>query len=224
MSQTSTELEHRLLQEIAREYRQRGYRVLEQPGRADLPDFLAAFQPDMIALGNDDNVVIEVKSRAEIATDDSLLLLTAAIENASGWQLDLVVTNPDDALVVGDQALILSPSEIRARLATVRLLLSRREDEAALLLAWSAIEASLRFLAEKNGIRTTTAQTIFLMKQLYSLGLLGKDDYDLLQTALRERNSIAHSYTSSHPRTTLPDKLLDKATAFLDAATRSLAS
>ncbi len=49
--ETRVGLEERRVQEIAREYRDKGYDVVIQPGRGQLPDFLANYSPDVLARG-----------------------------------------------------------------------------------------------------------------------------------------------------------------------------
>lgn len=51
----------RRVQELTREYRDRGYEVTVEPGPGQLPGSLSQFRPDLVALKSDDSVVVEVK-------------------------------------------------------------------------------------------------------------------------------------------------------------------
>ena len=47
---------------VAREYRKRGYQMVEQPRWDSLPSFLRGFSPDLIATKDDDCAVVEIKT------------------------------------------------------------------------------------------------------------------------------------------------------------------
>src|SRR5438552_2596315 len=48
-----------LLNEVAQQYRDQGYRVIVGPRPPNLPPFLANFRPDLIAFGADENAVVD---------------------------------------------------------------------------------------------------------------------------------------------------------------------
>ena len=54
--------ERRKIREVAREYRRAGYEVLVEPSGPQVPAFLGDYRPDLIAVGDRESVVIEVKS------------------------------------------------------------------------------------------------------------------------------------------------------------------
>src|SRR5947208_645541 len=64
-AQTSTQ--DRRAREIANSYLARGYSVKLRPKPDDLPELLAEFQPDLLAEGPDDSVVIQIKGRGSAA-------------------------------------------------------------------------------------------------------------------------------------------------------------
>jgi hypothetical protein len=53
------ELQLKRLFEIAQEYRGKEYRVIAGPSESEVPEFLRGCEPDMIAFGDGENVVIE---------------------------------------------------------------------------------------------------------------------------------------------------------------------
>ncbi|QSJ15792.1 hypothetical protein JYQ62_28940 [Nostoc sp. UHCC 0702] len=73
MSKTAEALEEKRLQSIAREYRKKGYQVLLHPSRSELPDFLSSFSLDMIAIGDNESVVVEVKSKPTLTKSIGLI-------------------------------------------------------------------------------------------------------------------------------------------------------
>lgn len=58
--------EARRLQQVAEEYRARGYEVLLEPQRNQLPRALARLHPDLVARKGEELVVVEVKSRSAL--------------------------------------------------------------------------------------------------------------------------------------------------------------
>jgi uncharacterized protein YutE (UPF0331/DUF86 family) len=207
MRKSAEALEKKRLQGIAREYREKGYQVLLHPDETDLPSFLSGFQPDMIALGDKEKVVVEVKSKSTLSKADYLTALANAVNAQSGWRFELVVTNPVSPSVVEESAEILTQSEIQARIGSAHQLLSSNQEDAATILAWSAVEAVLRLIVKRQGI-AIGRQPLLLIKELYSLGILSREDYELLQEGMRFRNLIVHGFQSTEPTSELVRELI----------------
>ena len=82
MKSTSvTERERRRLTSVAAEYEKRGYEVKVRPAGTDLPEFLAGFEPDLIATGKAESVVVEVKARNELQDEQVVAGIEAALRN-----------------------------------------------------------------------------------------------------------------------------------------------
>jgi hypothetical protein len=197
-----------LLQTVERRYKRRGHRVLLRPRGADLPLFLSRFEPDMIAYKDQESVVIEVKSRAELAASKYLVDLASAVNVEQGWRFDLAVINPEMPPLVDEDVENLGETEIIARMRAIRQLTKERQDEAAILLAWSTVEAALRLIAEQQNIVLEDDQPAFVIKKLYSLGVLGQEDYEVLSKGLRARNIIAHGFRLPEPEPRLAETLI----------------
>ncbi len=197
MVQSTNAAEQKSLDDAAREYEGRGYRVVKEPDTTQLPDFLAGFRPDLIAYGDRENIVIEVKSSAILPRSRDIVSLADVVNERPGWRFDLIVTNPATQEELTD----LDWWEIRHRIADARELLSDQENAAALL-AWSAAEAVMRLVAGQNKINLGNAQRnspSFLAKKLFSLGLLSRADYDVLSESIPLRNLIIHGYRATGP-------------------------
>lgn len=183
--------ERRRLNAVAREYRKKGYRVFVRPIPDELPAFLHGFEPDMIALGDHESVVVEVRSKRTL-TDPTQHLgkLAEAVNAQQGWRLELVVTNPrhDDANL--PRGVEPDVREIWGKVGTARELLDDGQTELAALVAWSAVEAAPRRVAAANDIALDYPQPEWVIRQLVIDGVLGQDDYSLLRQSLRERHLI----------------------------------
>lgn len=196
MIQSTEFLERRRLLEVAREYEQNGYKVTVEPRGEQLPDFLSQFEPDLIAYRDGEAVVVEVKSKISLAQAQYLPTLTSVINATPGWTLELVVTNSRNLVVEADNVQGLSEAEIQVRLATASDIEVAAQGDAALLLAWSAAEAALRLLAERHSVMLESNQPLYVLKKLYSLGIISREDYLLLNEAMRSKNLISHGFRS----------------------------
>jgi hypothetical protein len=91
-----TELEHRRLLRLAREYRRAGYTVVLYPQAEDLPAVLQGCSIGLLARRMDETVVADVRSRPNLTLNGSadLRRLVEKVETLPGWRFNLVVTNP----------------------------------------------------------------------------------------------------------------------------------
>ena len=88
----------------------------------------------------------------------------------------------------------LEREEVGERLSQVAALLDQRQNVAAMLLAWSAAEAALRLIAKENHVRLREPSPAYIVKELFAIGLLDRDQYDMLQEGVRDRNTLVHGY------------------------------
>lgn len=181
--------------EVAQEYQQQGYVVTVAPDSNQLPDFLSAFSIDLLARSADETVVVEVRTRASLTKAPALNAIATALEGRKQWRFDLVVINPDNYqyLRFGDNAL-LEESEIHYRLTEARQLAEQEYGEAAILVAWSALEAILRHLAEAEHLMDDEENFSHVLKNLFAYGWLDKDQLQVLQKGLQIRDVISHGY------------------------------
>src|SRR5438876_11579187 len=81
------------LNDIAEEYKQRGYVVTVAPTPKRLPKFLTKFMPDIVAEGPNESVVIEVKSPSRVRGTEYWKELSSVVQEHPGWRLELVVND-----------------------------------------------------------------------------------------------------------------------------------
>lgn len=193
------------INELITDYKKKGYEVLHEPDPALFP-FLGNRRPDLIVLGPNENVIVEVKSKESI-NDEKLVELAKLIESTEGWRLDLVVTNPRSAsieLPTSDNK-VFSIREIQALVEAAQGLKSEKGKlDAALITIWSAFEAVSRIVLAEHYKGTTKRRlgTLELVKSLYSYGYLNKTDYNRLLTIRKWRNEVIHGYKSRAGRST----------------------
>ena len=84
------------LERIADDYRTQGYDVKLHPRPGDLPGFLAGFEPDVIAFGKGENIVVEVKRRGDLTDTPNVLALEVALRDQPGWRFELIIDGPPE--------------------------------------------------------------------------------------------------------------------------------
>jgi uncharacterized protein YutE (UPF0331/DUF86 family) len=197
MATPTANIERERLIRLAEEYRGRGYEISFHPNPEDLPDFLKNYRPDMIARRGDEAVVIEVKSRSSLNSSTQYLRnLAQVVEQYPGWRFELVMTNPEDAEYSQSAEGSLQEAEIESRLQVARQL-ATQHLESAILYSWSLVEATLRLVAENEGLSLQRFDPLYLVKQLATEGVISKSEYQLLMNALSLRNSIAHGFKTT---------------------------
>ncbi|HYI10631.1 MAG TPA: hypothetical protein VEK57_16340 [Thermoanaerobaculia bacterium] len=193
---TQAELERANLEAIASEYRQKGYSVSVRPAAASVPQFLAPFQPDLIATSREDNVVVEIKSSSDLASD-AVVALAEAVEAQPGWRLELAVVNLPAAPEVPLNGELVPDEQIDSLLREAHTLSREKRYEAATIMAWAAAEGIFRRLARAEGIESERKSSGTVLKQLYANGVIDPDQYDSFSRAMEFRNAFAHGFKAS---------------------------
>ena len=186
--------ERERLDRIADEYRAKGYDVLVEPSGPDLPPFLGNHRPDLIARKGEERLVIELRPSSSEAGQTQLRGLAERIEREPGWRFVLISTSPAEELLPGERLALLSELEVEEHLRQAQSLLESGQLEAALLLSWAAVEGQLRALAKREEIPLPRPETLTLLRQLVTLGLIDRDHYRALSEAFRARSAVAHGF------------------------------
>ncbi len=187
------------LLKLAESYKGKGYEVILNPSAEDLPEFLNAYHPDMVVHRGNDNVAVEVKSRFSLTNSSSYLRdLAEVIEQHPDWRLELVVANSEKTAYLQKAEESLQVSEITSGLQFARQL-AAQNTESALLYAWSLAEATLRLVADKEGLPIKRIDGLHLIGQLATEGVISSSVYRLLTDALSLRNAIAHGFKTTQP-------------------------
>jgi len=175
---------------VARDYHAAGYRVIMDPPGAALPRDIAALRPEMVALRDGENVVVELVPSERAADRERLRTLAAALLSRPGWRFD-VVLGDDDYLAPPDYPKWRT-DEITCRLDDARRLVEAGQGEAAILLLFALAEAAGRALARAEHIDVQHWDPVVLFGQLVQHGALDEQDKIRLGNALRARNQIMH--------------------------------
>lgn len=184
------------LRRVAGEYERKGYRVTIQPAGSQLPEFLHGHRPDILAEGEDESVIIELRSRGEPTTSEDWRRLADLVGAQPGWRLELMV-HPES---LPEESAPLERAGIEGWLEDGRKLTQEARLEAGFVLTWAATEAALRLLFEQEDVDAPDLRPATVITRLYTDGMIDREDYDLLMDQMRVRNAIVHGFREPTPR------------------------
>jgi hypothetical protein len=179
---------------IAEEYRSRGYEVIEEPSPAQLPDFLSGYRPALLVRKGDEVIVVEVKSRSSLAKDAQIRDLAQLLQTKPHWNFELVVVGETERINAPEGARPFERADILRGIDAAERLLESGFSEAALLLAWSTAEATVRLLIEEEGIVLDHLNPPYILKQAVMNGVIARDDYNFLTNVIKYRNALVHGF------------------------------
>ena len=179
---------------LAEEYRSRGYEVIEEPSPAQLPDFLSGYRPDLLVRKGDEAIVVEVKSRSPLAKDAQIRDLAQLLQTKPHWKFELVIVGEGERISAPEGARPFERDDILRRIEAAEKLLESGFSEAALLLAWSTSEATLRLLIEEEGIVLDHLNPPYILKQAVMHGVIARDEYNFLTNVIKYRNALVHGF------------------------------
>lgn len=183
---------NRKVKEIIKEYQNNGYKVIENPSKKDIPNFLKDFIPDIIASKKNDNVIIEVKVSTQMPKVEFLELerIASIIDNQKNWRFDLVFTNPKDFEESRGEELV-NDLELNARIQT-SINLKNNDINSAFLILWSIFESVSRKLTASEFFKNKSISAI--IKNLYGRGVINQTEYKNIDDYLKIRNNISHGF------------------------------
>ena len=184
MTLSGPEAERIALDRVVPLLRSEGYEVISEPDPADLPPFLAGNRPDAIAIGKHPCLLVEVFRKEGNRELTRIRELRSLLHGHDDWELRVFYYSsleptlgpvPNDAMASAIQA---------AR--TV----SETEPRAAILFAWSIVEAVAREKIETTGSRALNPSA--LVNLLASEGYVDQNQANEMFRLSKMRSRIAH--------------------------------
>ena len=190
----------------ADDYRIRGYHVQE-----NVPlDFFPDYRADLLATKNDDNKVVLLRTRTQLAADGKLFELSELIKEKPGWSFNFILLPEPGKLPSPEGARAFEQGSINDRLHEVQKSLDANMPETAFLLAWSVAEAVLRDILAADGIVVDGITTTeFILSQAVYEGVMSHDSQYSLKRFQKYRNAIVHGFTIPDFNKDLVAELLD---------------
>ena len=186
----------RKIKEIAKDYKKKGYQVFIEPNNNMVPQFLFNFKPDLIALSEDDNVVIEVKSSDSQTNFTKLEELANIVNSKEKWRFELVFTNPRNKFKIDNELNVIDSLKIEQRITECKSLLSNGNIESAFLLGWATLEATIRTKLKTIDVKNVDLKkpTLHLLKNLFSFGIFNQTQLRKLELLNQYRNTLIHGF------------------------------
>lgn len=163
-----------------------GFEVIIEPNHLSLPPFLEGLRPDALAFRKDKNLVVEVATQTP-AAEKRIRALQERVANQPDWEFRLIWLSSGSRL----RPLHRTPIPvIENTLSDVETLIDGGYVKAALLLAWSTLEAIGRTLQPDNLGRPQTPTR--LVEQLAVGGAVLPNEADELRDLISKRNRLVH--------------------------------
>lgn len=204
---------------LAEEYRQRGYEVIAEPSQEQLPDFLSGYHPDLLIRKGDEAIVVEVKSRASLAKEPHVRELARLLRTKPHWSFELIVVGEEEQVRAPEGARPFGREDIFRSIEAAERLVGSGFPEASLLLAWSALEATVRLLTEEEHIVLDRLTPLHILKQAVMNGVISRDEYRFLTKIMEYRNALIHGFQPTNFEPTLAKELISTTKRLLQPAT-----
>jgi len=204
---------------IAEEYRNQGYEVIEEPSPEQLPDFLSSYHPDLLIRKGDEAKIVEIKSRSSLAKDPQIRDLARLLHTKPNWNFELVFVGEESPFgAFEEEARPFKNDDVRQGLETAEKLLTLGFNEAALMLAWSTSEATVRLLIEAEGLVLERFDPSYILMQAATNGIISREDYQFLTKVMKRRNALAHGFKTVDFDPALPRELIGTTKRLLQSA------
>ena len=181
-----------VLERLVPDLKSQGYDVFIHPDRQIVPPFLGTYVPDVIALRDDKNLVIEIEQQRSGRSEDFLQDLAKRFEGQTGWEFRIVWVNPSET---SDGLAPQTPEAIAKRLDEISGLLKAGFVEPAMLTSWATFEAVGRKLMAKEFSRPQSPGR--LIQVLAKEGHVTPDEADILRKLADSRNRFIHGELSA---------------------------
>jgi hypothetical protein len=187
------------LTKVADAYASKGYQITLRPGEDTLPPFAKGFEIEILGKRGDEGVLVAVKrDRNHVAADTNLSRYAGITSSQKGWRFDLAVVEPQGPSTRDiDEAVDFSEEDIEKSFSESLELLSKGFSRPALITAWAGFESAMRLRLRAAGERAGWGSSPrSMLNEIYSNGIIDRDELVRLEALFRVRNQIAHGFVS----------------------------
>jgi hypothetical protein len=110
------------------------------------------------------------------------------------WNHELVVVGEEEQLSAPEGPRPLERDDVLGGIEAAERLVASGFSEAALLQAWSTLEATLRQLSEEEGVVLERLTPLSVLTQATRNGVISRDGYSFLTKVMKYRNALAHGF------------------------------
>jgi uncharacterized protein YutE (UPF0331/DUF86 family) len=184
------ERERAALDQLEPQLLRKGYQLIRNPSSKDLPSFLNGYVPDAVAIGKSPKIAVEIKGREGADAERNLSEIRRLFDGRDDWTLQVYYYS---SLMPAVEKL--SVDRLNELEGTVEKLVEVN-SQAAFVLAWSVLEASLR---EAGLLDDTTSGTSRIIGLLASQGFVKGDQVQEFLGLSDLRNRIIHGQLDIEP-------------------------
>jgi uncharacterized protein YutE (UPF0331/DUF86 family) len=135
------------------------------------------------------------------------------------WNFELVVVREEEQLRAPEGARPFQREDIFRSIEAAERLLESEFSEASLLLAWSAVEATVRLLTEEQNIVLDRLTPLYILKQAVMNGVISREEYSFLTKIMEYRNALVHGFKPTNLEPTLVKELISTTKRLVQSAT-----
>jgi hypothetical protein len=188
---TSALAETPVLQSLRADFEAKGYTFITDPSGDQLPEFLRAYRPDALAIGQHDKVIIEVQQQGARGPKVPLTRLSETTSSHTGWRYLLVYRGQDPSEIIE----LSRPQkfQIDAAIREGQALEHNGHTRAAMIEGWSVLEALARRLyPEDIRISLRPLSSMQVIERLAMDGQISDDEAKRLRVLSAVRNALVH--------------------------------
>ena len=163
-----------------------GYSVFKNPDKRLLPLFFDKYSPDLIALRDDKNLVIELTNSAD-HEKRSIETISKLLDGHSDWELRVIMLPVSEKI---DSLRMQSQHTIEQFMLQCQQLANQGQYPAAFLLLWATLEAFGRNLLQQELAKPQTPGRV--IEQLAHEGWVTPDEAHILRSLSLIRNRLIH--------------------------------
>ena len=180
-----------VLDRLKETYERQGYEFFVNPPLDILPNFLGGLRPDAIAMKPDESIIIEVKRGRRVGNDSRLETIANFVSGQRGWKFKVFFEGEQPEIAI--RIFPSTHAQIEQQMAEADRLVAAGHDKAALLLAWSILEAIVRaWVAGEGALSDRPFSPAEAVQSLEMSGLLDREAARDLQAKAQLRNLVAH--------------------------------
>jgi len=188
MANDRSEERLRTQRRLAREYRRRGYNVIEQPRGADLPPFLRRFLPGLIVMKEDDRAVVDIRTAEDLRGSNEIKELAAAVDANTGWRLEMISLGVDRSVTYTGP----SQASLERLLTAALSAYDAGQRDLSLIYLVSVMDELVHDAAIQHRVRGRERSTPSVIQELAFRGIIDGTTADVLDHAWKLRNAIVH--------------------------------
>ena len=205
MTEDLTIIEQQVADIKAAEYLGKGYKVAKKVPLDFLPGYLA----DLLVEKDGETKVIVIKARSSLRTIPALREMERVVNARQGWSFELQIVGEPERVPIPERSRRLDEEAIRAHLTQAELLNGNGLAEAALLIAWAAVEAAVRMLVADEGVQIDRATDPgYALDMAVAHGAISREHYRALRDVMIHRNAVAHGFAVSNVTAALVTDLI----------------